>query len=148
MSRPFPVLQAASYYCTHLGFTPHAYRGLETGCRDVVSHCISQNDILFVFQSPLKPGNDVMGAHQTKHGDSVKDVAFTVEDLDSIVEVRAELWRHFVCEESISLQDATPQFLSYVSVSKQESEVSHPVYFLSFDAPLPCTIIWPRDVLL
>ncbi|XP_037092051.1 4-hydroxyphenylpyruvate dioxygenase-like [Pollicipes pollicipes] len=77
--------QAASYYCTHMGFTPHSYSGLETGSCDVVSHCIGQNDIRLVFKSPLRPGNTEMGEHMTQHGDGVKDVAFTVEDLDTIV---------------------------------------------------------------
>ncbi|XP_043190937.1 4-hydroxyphenylpyruvate dioxygenase-like [Amphibalanus amphitrite] len=78
--------QAASYYCTHLGFAPHAYAGLETGSRDVAAHCVRQNDIYFVFKSALKPGNKEMGDHLVRHGDGVKDVAFTVEDLDVIVE--------------------------------------------------------------
>ena len=79
--------QAASYYCTHLGFAPHAYAGLETGSREVAAHCVQQNDIRFVFKSALKPGNGEMGDHLVQHGDGVKDVAFTVEDLDAIVEV-------------------------------------------------------------
>lgn len=29
-----------------------------------------------------------MGDHVVKHGDGVKDVAFTVEDLDAIMKVR------------------------------------------------------------
>ena len=38
-------LQAASYYCTRMGFEPYAYRGLETGCRQVVSHAVKQNKV-------------------------------------------------------------------------------------------------------
>ena len=33
------------------------------------------------------PGNAEMGEHLVKHGDGVKDVAFEVEDLDSIMAV-------------------------------------------------------------
>jgi len=33
-------LQAAFHYCTHLGFEPFAYRGLETGERNIVSHAV------------------------------------------------------------------------------------------------------------
>lgn len=72
--------QAAYYYCAHMGFTPVAYRGLETKERNVVSHVIQQNDVIFVFQSPLFPGNEEMGAHLSTHGDGVKDIAFNVED--------------------------------------------------------------------
>ncbi|CAG2102245.1 unnamed protein product [Medioppia subpectinata] len=77
--------QAALYYCVHLGFTPYAYRGLETGSREVVAHVVKQNDVLFEFQSALNPGNSEMGAHLVKHGDGVKDIAFSVENIDFIV---------------------------------------------------------------
>ncbi|RIA88092.1 Glyoxalase/Bleomycin resistance protein/Dihydroxybiphenyl dioxygenase [Glomus cerebriforme] len=72
--------QAASYYCTKLGFKHIGYQGLETGVRDVVSHVVRQNSITFVFQSPLNPNDKVMSDHQSIHGDGVKDVAFTVDD--------------------------------------------------------------------
>lgn len=39
------VLQAASYYCNKLGFEELAYRGLETGSREVVSHVIKQDKV-------------------------------------------------------------------------------------------------------
>lgn len=78
--------QAASYYCTRLGFEPIGYRGLETGSRNVVCHVIRQNKVVYVFQSPLNPGNREFGDHLVKHGDGVKDIAFAVEDLDAIVE--------------------------------------------------------------
>ena len=72
--------------------------------------------IIFVFKSPLNPGNEgiaqygcffislylykllillymynhyniVMGAHQTLHGDGVKDIAFSVEDCRALYKV-------------------------------------------------------------
>ncbi|KAF8791782.1 4-hydroxyphenylpyruvate dioxygenase-like [Argiope bruennichi] len=82
--------QAASYYCTKMGFEPLAYRGLETGSREVAAHVVKQNRIIFVFMSPYNPGNKEMGNHLVTHGDGVKDIAFAVEDLDAIVE-RAKL---------------------------------------------------------
>ncbi|CAG0904059.1 unnamed protein product [Darwinula stevensoni] len=81
--------QAASYYCTRLGFTPIGYKGLETGVRDVVSHAVRQKQVVYVFQSPYHP-NEEMGAHLVKHGDGAKDVAFTVEDLDGIMKKAKE----------------------------------------------------------
>jgi 4-hydroxyphenylpyruvate dioxygenase len=78
--------QAASYYCTKMGFEPFAYKGLETGSREVAAHVVKQNKILFVFISPYNPGNKEMGDHLVKHGDGVKDIAFAVEDLDAIVQ--------------------------------------------------------------
>lgn len=77
--------QAASFYCTRMGFEPYAYKGLETGSRQVVAHAIRQNRIIFVLASPLNPGNKEMGHFMEAHGDSVKDIAFAVEDLDAIV---------------------------------------------------------------
>lgn len=44
--------------------------------------------IKFVFNSPYEPDNEEFGKHLVKHGDGVKDIAFAVEDLDSIVQVR------------------------------------------------------------
>lgn len=82
--------QAASYYCNKLGFEPLAYCGLETGSRDVVSHVVKQGKIIYVFSSALNPDNKEIGEHLVKHGDGVKDVAFTVEDCDLLVEKARE----------------------------------------------------------
>ncbi|NXS27134.1 HPPD dioxygenase, partial [Pomatostomus ruficeps] len=82
--------QAASYYCNKMGFEELAYRGLETGSREVVSHVVKQDKIVFVFSSALNPGNEEMGEHLVKHGDGVKDVAFEVEDCDFIVQKAKE----------------------------------------------------------
>jgi len=79
--------QAASFYCTRMGFEPYAYKGLETGCRQVCSHAVKQNKIIFVFESAYEPGNKIteeMGSHIAKHGDGVKDIAFEVEDCANI----------------------------------------------------------------
>ena len=73
--------QAASYYCTRFGYKHLAYRGLETGHRDVCSHVIRQGRVLVQFQSPLNPNaSDLMAKHLAVHGDGVRDVAFTVDD--------------------------------------------------------------------
>uniref|UniRef100_A0A6Q2Z8B3 4-hydroxyphenylpyruvate dioxygenase n=1 Tax=Esox lucius TaxID=8010 RepID=A0A6Q2Z8B3_ESOLU len=82
--------QAAMFYCDKMGFEPLAYKGLETGSREVVSHVIKQDKILFVFESALNPGNEEMGEHLVKHGDGVKDVAFQVEDMDFLVKTAKE----------------------------------------------------------
>uniref|UniRef100_A0A3P8T1V3 4-hydroxyphenylpyruvate dioxygenase n=2 Tax=Amphiprion percula TaxID=161767 RepID=A0A3P8T1V3_AMPPE len=82
--------QAASFYCDKMGFELLAYKGLETGSREVVSHVIRQDKIILVFQSPLNPGNEEMGEHLIKHGDGVKDIAFQVEDCDFLVKTAME----------------------------------------------------------
>lgn len=43
--------------------------------------------IYLVFVSTYEPDNVEHGNHLAKHGDSVKDIAFSVEDLDAIVKV-------------------------------------------------------------
>ncbi|XP_037603750.1 4-hydroxyphenylpyruvate dioxygenase [Sebastes umbrosus] len=82
--------QAASFYSDKMGFEALAYKGLETGSREVVSHVIRQDKIIFVFESPLNPGNEVMGEHLIKHGDGVKDIAFQVEDCDFLIKTAKE----------------------------------------------------------
>ncbi|XP_030073590.1 4-hydroxyphenylpyruvate dioxygenase [Microcaecilia unicolor] len=82
--------QAASFYCNKMGFEPLAYKGLETNSRELVSHVVKQDKIIFVFVSALNPGNQKLGEHLMKHGDGVKDVAFEVEDCDFIVQKARE----------------------------------------------------------
>lgn len=82
--------QAASYYCTHMGFKPFAYKGLETGSRKIVSHAVKQKDAIFVFTSPLEPGNIEMAQHSERHGDGVKDIAFYVENLNTLLQAAKE----------------------------------------------------------
>lgn len=83
--------QAASYYCVHFGFEPFVYRGLETGSRSIASHVIKQGKIILVFSSSLSPSSSSeISDHVSKHGDSVKDVAFSVDDLDLVVKRAVE----------------------------------------------------------
>jgi len=75
--------QAATFYIARYGFKPYAYKGLETGSKDIVTHVVRQNNIVFALSSALQPGNKEMGAHHEKHGDGVRDVAFAVEDAEA-----------------------------------------------------------------
>ncbi|CAD8141775.1 unnamed protein product [Paramecium octaurelia] len=75
------AFQAASFYVTRFGFQYYAYRGLETGVRDVATHVLRNGEgVFFAFSSPYGPENVIMNTHQTQHGDGVRDVAFRVED--------------------------------------------------------------------
>ena len=71
--------QAAHYYRTLWGFTPIAYAGLETGVRDRTSYVLRQNDITLVVTGALTPDSEI-AEHVRKHGDGVKDIAFSVDD--------------------------------------------------------------------
>ena len=71
--------QTAYYYQNTMGFKPVAYRGLETGDRDRVSYVLNQDHINLVITSPLGKNTDI-GHHIDRHGDGIRDVAFTVDD--------------------------------------------------------------------
>jgi 4-hydroxyphenylpyruvate dioxygenase len=71
--------QASAYYRALWGFTPVAYAGLETGIRDRASYVMRRDDITFVFTAPLTPDGEVAD-HVHRHGDGVKDIAFSVDD--------------------------------------------------------------------
>ncbi|XP_018057227.1 PREDICTED: 4-hydroxyphenylpyruvate dioxygenase isoform X1 [Atta colombica] len=79
--------QAASFYRCRMGFESFGYRGLETGYRRAAAHVVKQNKIVFVFESPYEPDNEEMSDHLSRHGDGVRDVAFNVEDIDTIMKV-------------------------------------------------------------
>jgi len=77
------ALQAATYYIARFGFHHLAYRGLETGSRETVSHVVKQGDILFEFVSALNPTGSIsaeFGRELATQGDGAKDVAFRVDD--------------------------------------------------------------------
>ena len=73
--------QAEFYYRKAFGFSRHAYRGLETGNRDVTSYVMRQNRVNFVLTTPMGPEHPA-AEHIKKHGDGVRDIAFQVEDAD------------------------------------------------------------------
>ncbi|KAJ9054951.1 hypothetical protein DSO57_1009109 [Entomophthora muscae] len=79
--------QAASFYVTRLGFKHIAYRGLETGHRDVATHVVAQNNVIFAFQSAINPGNIAFTQELGTHGDNAKNVAFTVDDARALYDL-------------------------------------------------------------
>ncbi|KAI1179485.1 4-hydroxyphenylpyruvate dioxygenase [Nemania sp. FL0916] len=92
--------QAASYCNTLFGFRTVAYRGLETGSRYFTSYVVANNEVRFVFTSPIRshaylPAEERisddelallkdMHEHLERHGDAVKDVAFAVDDVKAV----------------------------------------------------------------
>jgi 4-hydroxyphenylpyruvate dioxygenase len=71
--------QAAYFYTHALGFTETAYRGLETGSRDRVSHVLEQGRIRLVLTGTLT-GDDEIAEHHKRHGDGVRTIALSVPD--------------------------------------------------------------------
>ena len=73
--------QAEFYYRKAFGFSRFAYRGLETGDREVTSYLMRQNRVNFVLTTPLHPEHPA-AEHIKQHGDGVRDIAFYVDDAD------------------------------------------------------------------
>src|SRR5690606_34946669 len=73
--------QAEFYYRKAFGFSRVAYRGLETGDREVTSYVMRQNRVNFVLTTPLTPDHPA-AEHIKLHGDGVRDIAFQVDDAD------------------------------------------------------------------
>ncbi|MFG6120571.1 4-hydroxyphenylpyruvate dioxygenase [Thalassobacillus sp. B23F22_16] len=73
--------QAAHFFCTAFGFEPVAYSGLETGNRETVSYVLQQRKVRIVVTGTLTESSRV-AEFTKKHGDGVKDVALTVDDVD------------------------------------------------------------------
>ena len=71
--------QAAHFYKTAFGFQSWAYKGLETGHKDVESYVVVQDKIRLVLTSPLH-SDSFIGRHIDKHGDGVKVIALWVDD--------------------------------------------------------------------
>jgi 4-hydroxyphenylpyruvate dioxygenase len=73
------ALQASYYYRKAFGFAQIAYMGPETGTRGRVSYVLGNGTVRLVLSSPLSH-EDPRNVFLTLHGDSVKDLAFEVED--------------------------------------------------------------------
>src|SRR5688572_15660182 len=71
--------QAAYFYTHAFGFTETAYRGLETGSRERVSHVLQQGRIRLVLTGTLR-GGDEIAEHHARHGDGVHKIALSVPD--------------------------------------------------------------------
>jgi 4-hydroxyphenylpyruvate dioxygenase len=77
--------QAAHYYLAAFGFQRLAYAGMETGFTDRVSWALEQGNAKIVLASGLDPAGPI-ARHANIHGDSVKDIAFEVEDAEQAFE--------------------------------------------------------------
>jgi 4-hydroxyphenylpyruvate dioxygenase len=71
--------QAAHFYSKFFGFNNIAYRGLETGSREIASYVMQQGDICFVFSAALLPEHPILQSVY-KHGDGVAIIALEVPD--------------------------------------------------------------------
>jgi 4-hydroxyphenylpyruvate dioxygenase len=74
--------QAASFYSRCFGFRTIAYRGLETGSREVASYVLEQGNIRFVLSSGLSSAHPISKS-VAQHGDGVGVLALQVPNVVS-----------------------------------------------------------------
>jgi len=71
--------QTSLFYQHCFGFQLIAYKGPETGSRDIVSYVLEQGKIRFVITSAFDPKHEIL-KHVALHGDGVKVLALWVDD--------------------------------------------------------------------
>ncbi|XP_013143854.1 PREDICTED: 4-hydroxyphenylpyruvate dioxygenase-like [Papilio polytes] len=73
----------SSYFVSRFGFKPLAKRDA-TETNSVQAYAVKLNKIIIIFESPTASDGEI-SKDLTAHGDFVKDVAFTINDLDKLV---------------------------------------------------------------
>ncbi len=83
------AVQASYYYRKAFGFAQLAYLGPETGTKGRASHVLGNDRVRLVLTAPLTH-EDPRNVFLTLHGDSVKDVAFEVDDAQAAYQAVVE----------------------------------------------------------
>lgn len=81
----FNAFQAANFYRAAFGFTIIAYAGPETGSQDKISYLLRQGSISLIISSSIKENSSIL-KHVIDHDESVKDIAFKVNNVNKIYE--------------------------------------------------------------
>ena len=81
--------QASLFYEHCFGFTPVAYRGLETGEREVASYVLQQGRIRLVLSTALSPEHPI-AKQVLAHGDCVGVIALEVPDASRALEIATD----------------------------------------------------------
>ncbi|HVM27913.1 MAG TPA: 4-hydroxyphenylpyruvate dioxygenase [Mycobacteriales bacterium] len=81
--------QAAHFYSTAFGMRVTAYRGPETGSRDLAEYVLESGGARFVLTGPVRAGTEI-GEHVRRHGDGVVDIALRVPDAEKAFRVAVE----------------------------------------------------------
>ena len=74
--------QTSLFYQHCFGFELIAYKGPETGSKEVVSYVLRQGKIRFVITSALNPNHEIL-RHVAHHGDGVKVLALWVDNVET-----------------------------------------------------------------
>ena len=83
------ALQAAHFYSTAFGMRVTAYRGPETGSRELAEYVLESGGARFVITGPVVAGTWV-GESVAKHGDGIVDIALRVPDAERAFRVAVE----------------------------------------------------------
>lgn len=74
------------WFVDHMDFKKTYYTGIETGDKNMTSYVIQKNNIRFIITSPIVNGKfySRMMDHITKHGDSVKNLIYSVDNIENV----------------------------------------------------------------
>jgi 4-hydroxyphenylpyruvate dioxygenase len=77
--------QAASYYTTRFGFNLIAYDGEKNGNIEFWSYVLRIGKITLVLTQPLSNTQTQVKDHLERHGDGVREIGFTVDEIEPIL---------------------------------------------------------------
>jgi 4-hydroxyphenylpyruvate dioxygenase len=93
--------QAAHYYSTAFGMRCTAYRGPETGSRDLAEYVLESGSARFLLTGEVHAGTWI-GEHVREHGDGVVDLALTVPDAAAAFEHAVAAGARAVAEPTVA----------------------------------------------
>ena len=96
--------QAAHFYSSAFGMTCVAYRGPETGSRDVAQYVLTSGKARFLLTGEVHAGTSV-GDHVRAHGDGVIDLAMEVPDVDAAIAYAREHGARVLAEPADSVDE-------------------------------------------
>ncbi|MCM3340702.1 4-hydroxyphenylpyruvate dioxygenase [Paenibacillus sp. MER TA 81-3] len=113
--------QAAFFFQKLFGFKTIAYSSLETGNREHTSYVLSNNEITIVVTA-ANTSDCYIADYVKKHGDSISNIAFTVENLSKAYEFAVHKGA-IVVEEPVSIMEGEGYY-AYAKI-KAFGEVVH-----------------------
>lgn len=98
--------QTAMYFVSQFGFTIIDYQGMEQGYTSTSTYILQSDGgcggVYFIVKSCVLPEHGcVLSKYVTLHGDSIKDIAFKVDDCESIYHKAIEKGAISVCKPHV-----------------------------------------------
>lgn len=134
--------QVAMYFVSQFGFNIVDYQGLEHGYKSTETYTVKAGNVVFVIKACIIPDhNCVISRHLLVHGDSVRDVAFQVNDCQEIYKKAIE--RGAISVSKPHIKDgqtiATIQTLTDITHTFIQGEREYQTTINSINNILPCT---------